>query len=222
MKLLTPFLFLLTLILPFISADEDSELAQLPFSALQPSEYLNSTGLTEDVQWDGYSLFVKGQRIYLYSGEIHSESRTSFGEGLGWRRPVTQPENPAGRRPLTLLESQDRCSQTQARASVIVNLAVLTRTLTDSRVPNPDFYLDLMQRLKAIGFNAISHYPLWGLLNPSPGVFDLEGWKSLEPFLQAANDAGLWVVTRPGPYVVRVNPDHIIHPLWTEVFGLQD
>ena len=163
MRFLTPILGLLTLLVPFIAADQDANLAQLPFSAFQPSDYLNSTGLTDDVQWDGYSLFIKGQRIYLYSGEIHSESRLH---------------------PHLILS--------------VLRLMVLI----DSRVPNPEFYLDIMQRLKAIGFNAISHYPLWGLVNPSPGVFDFEGWKSLEPFLQAANDAGLWVVTRPGPYVV--------------------
>jgi len=48
------------------------DLTQIEFNTFQPSTYLNSTGLTDDVQWDGYSLFVKGQRIYLYSGEIHS------------------------------------------------------------------------------------------------------------------------------------------------------
>lgn len=140
------------------------DLTQIEFNTFQPSTYLNSTGLTDDVQWDGYSLFVKGQRIYLYSGEIHSAFN-----------PIP-------------LDCRPR------EADVVDSV--------DSRVPNPEFYLDLMQRLKAIGFNAISHYPLWGLINPSPGVFDLSGWKNIEPFLQAANDAGLFVVTRPGPYVV--------------------
>ena len=49
-------------------------LDQISFKGFTPSTYLNSTGLTDLVQWDGYSLFVKGQRIYLYSGEIHRTS----------------------------------------------------------------------------------------------------------------------------------------------------
>lgn len=70
------------------------------------------------------------------------------------------------------------------------------------RILNPDLYLDVMQRIKALGFNAISMYTFWGLHNPSPGVLDFEGWKHLGPFFEAANQAGLWVVARPGPYIV--------------------
>ncbi|KZV98894.1 putative beta-galactosidase [Exidia glandulosa HHB12029] len=33
---------------------------------------LSSSGLTDLVQWDEYSLFVKGQRIFLWSGEFHT------------------------------------------------------------------------------------------------------------------------------------------------------
>ena len=61
----------LSLILRFLTAQS---IDQIPFSTFTPSTYLNSTGLTDDVQWDGYSLFVKGHRVYVYSGEIHSQS----------------------------------------------------------------------------------------------------------------------------------------------------
>ena len=67
---------------------------------------------------------------------------------------------------------------------------------------NPALYPDLMQRIKGLGFNAISSYYFWAFHNPSPGVLDFDGWKALEPFLEAANDAGLWVIARPGPWVV--------------------
>ncbi len=66
---------LIGLVLPWVAMADPYE--QLPFNTFTPSTYLNSTGLTDDVQWDGYSLFVKGQRIYLYSGEIHSRSHPS-------------------------------------------------------------------------------------------------------------------------------------------------
>ena len=67
---------------------------------------------------------------------------------------------------------------------------------------NPALIPDIMQRIKALGFDAISSYFFWGLVNPAAGDIDMSGWKSLEPFLQAANDAGLWVIARPGPWVV--------------------
>jgi hypothetical protein len=38
---------------------------------------LRDNGLTKDVQWDKYSLFIKGQRVFLWSGEVHP-----------WRIPV--------------------------------------------------------------------------------------------------------------------------------------
>lgn len=66
----------------------------------------------------------------------------------------------------------------------------------------PDLWLDVMQRIKALGFNAISMYTYWGIYNPAPGVMDIDGWKDFEPFIEAANEAGLWVVARPGPYIV--------------------
>lgn len=48
--------------------------AQLPFNTFTPSSQIKSTNLTDLVQWDGYSLFVKGERIFLYSGEVHRTS----------------------------------------------------------------------------------------------------------------------------------------------------
>lgn len=59
-----------------------------------------------------------------------------------------------------------------------------------------------MQKIKALGFNTVSFYTLWGLHNPSPGVLDFDGWKDLQHFINAANDAGLWLIARPGPYIV--------------------
>lgn len=38
----------------------------------------------------------------------------------------------------------------------------------------------------------------WGLSNPSPGVFDWEGFRSLSLFLDIAQEVGLWVIVRPG------------------------
>jgi hypothetical protein len=63
---------------------------------------LKDNGLTKDVQWDGCSLFIKGQRVFLWSGEIHP-----------WRIPV---------------QSQ---------------------------------WLDILQKIKATGMNAISVYAHW-------------------------------------------------------------
>ncbi len=41
----------------------------------------------------------------------------------------------------------------------------------------------------------------WSLHEPRPGVFDFEGEKALEQFLQLAQDNDLFVILRPGPYI---------------------
>jgi beta-galactosidase GanA len=39
-----------------------------------------------------------------------------------------------------------------------------------------------------------------GLINPAPGVVDMDGFRALQPFFDACKKAGLWVVLRPGIY----------------------
>jgi hypothetical protein len=45
--------------------------------SLSSREYINTTGLTSLVGWDGHSFFIDGKRIFLQSGEFHT-----------WRLPV--------------------------------------------------------------------------------------------------------------------------------------
>jgi hypothetical protein len=51
-----------------------SSLDDIDFREFTPSTTLKSTGLTDSVQWDGYSLFVNKERALIFSGEIHRES----------------------------------------------------------------------------------------------------------------------------------------------------
>ncbi|EJD38336.1 glycoside hydrolase family 35 protein [Auricularia subglabra TFB-10046 SS5] len=106
------------------------------------SKSWSSNGLTDLVQWDGYSLFVRGQRIFLWSGEFHT-----------------------------------------------------------FRLPVPSLWLDILEKMKAAGLNAVSIYIDWALVHPSPGTLDFEGFRALQPFFEACMATGLWVVIRPGPYI---------------------
>lgn len=45
----------------------------IDFNGFTPSTTVKSTGLTDSVQWDGYSLFVNSERALVFSGEIHRE-----------------------------------------------------------------------------------------------------------------------------------------------------
>lgn len=53
--------------------------------------------------------------------------------------------------------------------------------------------------LRAMGLNCVETYVPWNLHEPHPGEFrDVE---ALGRFLDAAREAGLWAIVRPGPYI---------------------
>ncbi|CAE6362056.1 unnamed protein product [Rhizoctonia solani] len=88
---------------------------------------LSSNGRTDLVKWDGKSLVIKGQRIFLWSGEFHT-----------------------------------------------------------FRLPAPELWGDILEKTKAAGFNAISVYVHWGLVNPAPGELDFDGFRALDPLFKLA------------------------------------
>jgi beta-galactosidase GanA len=69
------------------------------------------------------------------------------------------------------------------------------------RLPVPSLYLDLFQKIKALGFNTVSFYVDWALLEGKPGKFRADGIFDLEPFFEAATKAGIYLLARPGPYI---------------------
>ncbi|MCO5974067.1 beta-galactosidase [Actinoallomurus soli] len=69
------------------------------------------------------------------------------------------------------------------------------------RLPNQDLWRDVFQKLKAAGFNAVSLYFDWGYHSPRPGVYDFTGVRDVDKLLDMADQAGLYVIARPGPYI---------------------
>ncbi|KAI0070921.1 hypothetical protein K474DRAFT_1669569 [Panus rudis PR-1116 ss-1] len=118
------------------------EEVQVPAVTLVSDPPRQSTGFTDAVQWDNYTLFINDQRVFLYSGEFHT-----------------------------------------------------------FRLPVPDLWLDIFQKLKAAGLNGVSIYIHWAITNPAPGKLDFEDWRALQPIYDAAKLAGLFIVLRPGPYI---------------------
>ncbi|RYP76619.1 hypothetical protein DL771_001688 [Monosporascus sp. 5C6A] len=104
---------------------------------------VHDNNLTDVVQWDHYSFFVNGQRLFVFSGELHY-----------WRYPV------------------------------------------------PELWRDLLEKVRAAGFNAFSIYNHWGWHNPVPGVLDFEsGAHDFTTLLTLAKELGMYVIIRPGPYI---------------------
>ena len=69
------------------------------------------------------------------------------------------------------------------------------------RTPSPSLWLDDLQKMKADGYNAVTVYFDWDYTSPSPGVYDFGGVRDMNEFLNMAQQAGLYVIARPGPYI---------------------
>lgn len=52
-----------------------------------------------------------------------------------------------------------------------------------------------------MGFSGVSFYIDWALLEGQEGVYRADGIFALEPFFQAASEAGIYLIARPGPYI---------------------
>lgn len=69
------------------------------------------------------------------------------------------------------------------------------------RLPVPELWLDIFQKFKANGFNTVSIYFFWSYHSASDGVYDfVTAGKNLQALFDYANDAGLWIIARAGPY----------------------
>ncbi|KAF5305984.1 hypothetical protein FQR65_LT18627 [Abscondita terminalis] len=55
--------------------------------------------------------------------------------------------------------------------------------------------------MKAMGLNAITTYVFWNYHEESPGKWNWSGEKDLKKFIKTAQEVGLYVIIRPGPYV---------------------
>jgi hypothetical protein len=59
----------------------------------------------------------------------------------------------------------------------------------------------VLEKIRADGFNAVSLYFDWAYHSPKPGVYDFSGVRDIDRLLRMADDVGLYVVVRPGPYI---------------------
>ncbi|HTJ68324.1 MAG TPA: beta-galactosidase [Actinospica sp.] len=69
------------------------------------------------------------------------------------------------------------------------------------RLPSPSLWADMLQKMRANGYNAVSIYVNWSYHSPAPGSYDFSGVRDLGRFLRDAAAAGVFVTVRPGPYI---------------------
>jgi beta-galactosidase GanA len=80
-------------------------------------------------------------------------------------------------------------------------LVVWSSEMHAFRLPSPDLWRDILQKMKASGFNTVAFYFDWGFHSPKKGVYDFSGIRDIDRLLTMAEEEGLYVMTRAGPYV---------------------
>ncbi|KAF4569577.1 hypothetical protein EYR40_008555 [Pleurotus pulmonarius] len=94
--------------------------------------------------------------------------------------------------------------------SVFINgqrIFILSAEVHPWRLPNPDLWADVFEKIKANGFNTVSFYVNWALHFPTPdtnngqGDFQKGTYRDIQRFIDEARKAGLWLIARPGPYI---------------------
>ncbi|KAJ6661996.1 hypothetical protein lerEdw1_012843 [Lerista edwardsae] len=69
-----------------------------------------------------------------------------------------------------------------------------------SRIPRY-YWKDRLLKMKMAGLDAIQTYVPWNFHEPEPGVYNFDGDQDLVHFLQLAQELGLLVILRAGPYI---------------------
>jgi beta-galactosidase GanA len=83
------------------------------------------------------------------------------------------------------------------------------------RLPSPSLWRDVLEKLKAAGYNATSIYFDWGYHSPKPGVYDFSGVRDVSRLLDIASQVGIYVIARPGPYI-NAETDSGGFPAWLD------
>jgi len=68
-----------------------------------------------------------------------------------------------------------------------------------ARVPK-EYWRQRLRMAKAMGLNTVCAYLFWNLHEPKPGQFVWSGQADDAEFCRIAQEEGLWVILRPGPY----------------------
>jgi beta-galactosidase len=68
-----------------------------------------------------------------------------------------------------------------------------------ARIPRA-YWRDRFRMAKAMGLNTITTYVFWNFHESRPGVYDFSGDHDVAEFIREAQQEGLYVILRPGPY----------------------
>jgi beta-galactosidase len=78
-------------------------------------------------------------------------------------------------------------------------LQIISGELHYERIPR-EYWRDRLKKARAMGLNTISTYVFWNVHEPKPGIYDFTGSLDVAAFVRIAQEEGLYVILRPGPY----------------------
>ncbi|HEX4785943.1 MAG TPA: beta-galactosidase [Candidatus Sulfotelmatobacter sp.] len=76
---------------------------------------------------------------------------------------------------------------------------IISGELHYERIPR-EYWRDRLQKARAMGLNTVSTYVFWNVHEPRPGTYDFSGGRDVAAFIRTAQEEGLYVILRPGPY----------------------
>jgi beta-galactosidase len=76
---------------------------------------------------------------------------------------------------------------------------VISGEMHYARIPRA-YWRDRFRMAKAMGLNAVTTYVFWNVHEPRPGVYDFSENLDVAEFVREAQQEGLYVILRPGPY----------------------
>jgi len=77
---------------------------------------------------------------------------------------------------------------------------ILSGEMHYPRIPR-EYWRDRFRMAKAMGLNTVTTYVFWNVHEPESGKYDFSGNNDVAEFIREAQQEGLYVVLRPGPYI---------------------
>ncbi len=68
-----------------------------------------------------------------------------------------------------------------------------------ARIPR-EYWRDRLKKARSMGLNTVSTYVFWNAHELKPGLYDFAGSLDVAAFIRMAQEEGLYVILRPGPY----------------------
>ena len=96
-------------------------------------------------------------------------------------------------------------------------ITIISGAMHYFRIPRA-YWRDRLLKLKECGFNCVETYTCWNLHEPVEGEYDFSGMLDVVEYVKLAEELGLYVILRPGPYIC-AEWDFGIGTTVTVVFG---